>query len=98
MNQTRRCPMILGLASLLSLVVCLSTGAAIAEGPAVLPTPRWSWSFGQATLRMRPATSARKRSVMSPKLDRKQVEVTEPTRMVTNVSQTDHHDLSAGEG
>ena len=47
MNQTRRCPMILGLASLLSLVVCLSTGAAIAEGPPALPTHRRSWSFGR---------------------------------------------------
>ena len=38
------------------------------------------------------------RFLMSPKLDRKQVEVTEPTRMVTNVSRPTHHDLPAGEG
>ena len=35
---------------------------------------------------------------MSPKLDRKQVEVTEPTQMITDVTKPTHHDLSAGEG
>ena len=43
-------------------------------------------------------TSAGKVALMSPKLDRTQVEVTEPTRMVTNVTKPTHHRLSAGEG
>ena len=35
---------------------------------------------------------------MSPQQSRKQVEVTESTRMVTNVTQPTHHHLSAGQG
>ena len=35
---------------------------------------------------------------MSPTESRKKLEVTEPTRLVTNVTQADPHDLSAGQG
>ena len=50
------------------------------------PTLRGSSSFGRAKSRMRPAPSARNETACRPKLDRKQVEVTEPTRMITDVT------------
>jgi acetyl esterase/lipase len=62
------------------LSVCLHCSAAQADTPQIVEiwpgkVPDESGSVGAETVRM------------SPKLERKQVEVTEPTRMVTNVTQ-----------
>src|SRR5947209_10860655 len=50
-----------------------------ADGPTVVPL--WPGKPPEETGRIGP-----ERVLLSPKLDRKQVEVTEPTRMVTNVT------------
>ena len=69
------------LALLFALAACLCPvqSAVAAEDPLVVDL--WLGNVPDETDRI-----GAEKSLMSPKLDRKQVEVTEPTRMVTNVS------------
>jgi len=69
------------LASRFSLMawLCVSWPAAAADPPLVVEL--WPGKVPEET-----GNIGAERTLMSPKLDRKQVEVTEPTRMVTNVS------------
>ena len=69
------------LAPVFSLVACLCVvqSAVAADDPLVVEL--WPGNVPDETDNIGP-----EKSLMSPKLDRKQVEVTEPTRMVTNVS------------
>src|SRR5512137_633506 len=60
-------------------VICVACPAAAADSP--LAVPIWPGQAPEET-----GDLGAERIVMSPKLDRKQVEVTEPTRMITAVT------------
>src|SRR5262249_2218393 len=72
----------LRIASTVSLVVglCVAWPAAGADKPLVVEL----WPDGKVP--DEPGGIGAEKTLMSPKLDRKQVEVTEPTRLVTNVT------------
>ncbi|MHB9050135.1 MAG: hypothetical protein ACYC35_29825, partial [Pirellulales bacterium] len=68
-------------ASTLSLVAWLFTACQVIAADKPLVVELWPGAAPNETGKLGP-----ERVVMSPRLDRKQVEVTEPTRMVTDVS------------
>jgi acetyl esterase/lipase len=69
------------LVSAFSLLVCLCVASPLAAADNPLVVELWPGKVPDETGNLGP-----ERSLMSPKLDRKQVEVTEPTKMLTNVS------------
>jgi acetyl esterase/lipase len=68
-------------AAILSLVACLGAAAPVVAGDKPQVVELWPGKPPEE-----PGTIGPEKVLMSPKLDRKQVEVTEPTRLVTNVT------------
>jgi acetyl esterase/lipase len=69
------------IALMVSLVICLCLAAPVAGADKPLVVALWPGKVPEE-----PGSIGPEKVVLSPKLDRKQVEVTEPTRMVTNVT------------
>src|SRR5437588_100370 len=69
------------LAAVVSMLASLGAAQPVAGGEKPLIVELWPGGAPEE-----PGTIGPEKVVMSPKLDRKQVEVTEPTRMLTNVT------------
>jgi acetyl esterase/lipase len=69
------------LAAMVSLVICMCLAGPVVGADQPLVVEVWPGQVPEE-----PGTIGAERVLLSPKLDRKQVEVTEPTRLVTNVT------------